>query len=119
MARDLAYRFSDGGQFEIFVRPQTIPVSNPGCKNGIVIRMPWTNPNAEHASLAVEGKRAIFSRLEDLRAGQRSSQEVIIELNPYVAGTPSDPTKVSLTQCNVFFRHAQEAYVDRLSHSTR
>ncbi|MCA9709457.1 MAG: hypothetical protein KDK70_26690 [Myxococcales bacterium] len=116
MSRDMAFTFSDGGQFEIYLRPETIPVPSPDCSGALILRMPWTNPEVEGAEAAVEAKRTLFSELVELREGRRETQRVVVELNPYIEVAHDDPRSVSLTQCNLFFRHAHAtyAYVDHL-----
>jgi len=116
MERELAYRYSDGGQFEIYVPATLLPVSSPGCESGVIVRMPWTNPKARGAEAAMEGKRALFVALEELRARSTAEHRVFLELNPYVEGAPDEPGGLSLTRCTVFFRHEGEAelYVESL-----
>lgn len=116
MERELAYQYSDGGQFEIYVPASLLPVSSPGCESGLIVRMPWTNPKARGAEAAMEGKRVLFVALEELRARNTAEHRVFLELNPYVEGAPDEPGGLSLTRCTVFFRHAGEAevYVDSL-----
>lgn len=115
MQREMAYTFVDGGQFELYVEPSVIPVPNPGCE-AIIVRMPWTNPEAPTATAAVAGKQQLFSRLEDLTHDRSAELTVVVQLDPYITVAEGDPSRVSLTQCNVFFRHAGEtyAYVDHV-----
>jgi hypothetical protein len=40
--------------------------------------------------------------------------EVVIELNPYVEKVQNNPLTLQLTQCNIFFRQAQNRYVNYL-----
>ncbi len=116
MERELAYHYSDGGQFEIYVPASLLPVSAPGCESGVIVRMPWTNPEARGAEAAMEGKRTLFVALEELRARNTAEHRVFLELGPYVEGEPDEPGGLSLTRCTVFFRHEGEAevYVDSL-----
>lgn len=109
MQREMAYTFVDGGQFELYVKPSVIPVPNPGCE-ALIVRMPWTNPEAPAAATAVAGKQQLFARVEDLTHGRSAEVTVVVQLGPYIEVAESDPSRVSLTQCNVFFRHAGEAY---------
>lgn len=105
---DLGYRFSDGGQFEVYVQPALPGVAAPGCQ-AVTLRMPWTNPDSAEAARKVAAKQALFQQIEALRQGETGSLEVVVELNPYVAGTPESGLR--LTQCLAFFRQAQSAYV--------
>ena len=113
MQREMAYTFVDGGQFEIYVVPSVIPVASPGC-DALIIRMPWTNPELPKAAAAVEAKRALFSRVEDLLHGRSKEAIAIVELGPHVEVANDDPEQVSLTRCELFFRYAPDtyAYVD-------
>lgn len=110
MQREMAYTFVDGGQFEIYVKPSAIPVPSPGCTEAIIVRMPWSPPDAPWATAAVEAKRELWKRIDALVQRRAGEVTVAIQLDPYVEVAPDDPTKVSLTRCNVFFRHAGEAY---------
>lgn len=116
MLREMAYTFVDGGQFEIFVKPATLPVSAPGCEEAIIVRMPWTNPDLPDAAAAVEVKRKLFIRLDELARERTDEVKVVLQLDPHVEATGMDPKQVSLTRCEIFFRHAPEtfAYVDHL-----
>lgn len=116
MERDLAHAFSDGGQFEIFVRPQLLPVETPECPDGLIVRMPWTNPELAEAETAVERKRDLFSRLMEVHEGRRSSARVVLELDPYVTVSTDEPPRIALSRCTVFFRYepGTYAYIDHL-----
>jgi hypothetical protein len=115
MQREMAYTFVDGGQFELYVKPSVIPARNPGCE-AIIVRMPWTNPELRDAAAAVEVKQKLFSRVVDLVQGRITEVPIVVQLDPYVEAAGSDRKDVSLTRCEVFFRHAPEtfAYVDHL-----
>jgi len=116
MDREMAYAFTSGGQFEIYLQPAAIGVPSPDCTGGIIVRMPWTNPELPDAEPTVKTKRALFDALVEVREGRRDAQPVVLELEPYVEVAHDDPRDVSLTQCNVFFRyaHASYAYVDHV-----
>jgi len=111
MSRDLAYSIADGGQFEIFVQPGVLPIEAPGCQDGIIVRMPWTNPDLPDADDAMADKTALLAQFDALRDGQVEEVRSTLELDPYLtldeAGRPH-----ALSQCNVFFRHASGRYVD-------
>ena len=111
MDRDLAYTLADGGQFEIYVRPDVLPIDAPGCENGIIVRMPWTNPDLPDAGDAVADKAVLLAAFEALRDGQSESVRTTLELAPYLALNASGQPQM-LTQCNVFFRHAAGHYID-------
>ncbi|MEM7442966.1 MAG: hypothetical protein AAF414_06520 [Pseudomonadota bacterium] len=110
MSRDLAYTLADGGQFEIYVSPEIFPIETPSCGNGVIVRMPWTNPDLPDAENAVAEKAALLDEFNALRAGQAETVLSTVELDPYLAlddaGNPQ-----ALIQCNVFFRQASGRYI--------
>lgn len=111
MDRDLAYTIVNGGQFEIYVRPDLLPIEAPGCEAAIIVRMPWTNPELPDADAAVADKAALLARFEALRGGQSESVRSTLELDPYLTFDASGQPQ-TLTQCTVFFRHAAGHYVN-------
>ena len=114
MERELAYHLTDGGQFEIYIQPELIPASKPDCQQGIIVRMPWTNPKSPNADIAVKKKKLLYTQIMQLRANNSIIQKVVVELNPYISINSDNPKNISLTQCNVFFRHARGEYIDKL-----
>lgn len=115
LAREMAYTLVDGGQFEIYVRPAVLPARGPGCE-AVIVRMPWTDPKLRGAAPALEAKRQLFARLDDVVHARSADARVVLQLDPYVEVAAGPPLAVSLTQCTVFFRHAHDsyAYVDHL-----
>lgn len=106
---DLEYRFSDGGQFEVYLQGDLPGVAAPGCQ-GVTLRMPWTDPRSDGADEKIAGKRALFDRIQSLvRWHEIDSLDVVVELNPYVEQAPDGSLR--LTQCLAFFRQAFGAYV--------
>lgn len=116
LLREMAYTFVDGGQFEIFVKPSAIPAAAPGCDDGVIVRMPWTHPDLPGAAAAVEVKRKLFLRIDELARERTDEVKLVVQLDPHVEATGMDPKQVSLTRCEIFFRHVPEtfAYVDHL-----
>ena len=108
------YEFSGNGQFEIFVRKEAFPVPAPKCERYIIVRMPGTAPSRADAARKLEQKRALFDALKELKNSGTGAYEVAIELNPYVQVVRRDPLQLELTECNVFFRQADGAYIDRV-----
>ena len=108
------YEFSENGQFEIFVRKEAFPVPAPKCERYIIIRMPGTDPSSANAAPKLERKRALFDALKELKHSGAGAYDVAIELNPYVQVVKRDPLQLELTECNVFFRQADGAYIDRI-----
>lgn len=95
------YGFNPGGQFEVFIDKQYFPIAAPNCNSHIIVRMPYSKNEAK--------KLALY---QDLVNGQ--SRKVILELNPYVKVIDLANNKFELTYCNVFFRHKNGDYYDRL-----
>ena len=106
--RGLAYRFSDGGMFEIYLPPERLAIASPDCSQ-LTVRMPWTDGAYADADQKVAEKRALFDRITAVRAGAQESVRVVLELDPYFERLGEQPR---LTQCTVFFRQAFGAYVD-------
>jgi len=101
-----------GGQFELRLRRQKFPVPAPKCRGPIILRMPWTSPQAREAKEKITVKEGLLKRIWALEKHPNETLSVVIELNPYVEVVSHTPLKVQLTQCNVFFRDAYGAYVD-------
>ena len=108
------FRFSSTGQFEIFVRTRVLPVAASHCRRYVMARMPATDPADPAAGAKLQAKRALFDRLQALKSSGSGSAAVVVELNPYVRVASETPLRLELTQCNVFFRQVNGAYVDRV-----
>jgi hypothetical protein len=105
---------SSGGQFELRLRPDKFPVPAPHCRGSIILRMPWTSPQAIEAKKKISAKEDLLKRILKLQHSRDAGLSVVIELNPYVEVVSRAPLKTRLTQCNVFFREAFGAYVDHV-----
>jgi hypothetical protein len=104
--------FREDGFFEVFIRARDFPVAAPNCRSDwIILRMPATLDNAGQTKVKIAQKRALWDRLQKMYSQKSGSQEVIIELNPYIRIIDPALPKVELEYCNVFFRHAHGAYV--------
>ena len=93
----------NGGQFEVELEKSTFPIPAPNCKSNLILRMPWVPPGAD---LSVKYK--IYQAILAVHLAQAETVSVVLELNPYVKETHQG---IELTQCNIFFRHANSAYV--------
>jgi len=82
------------------------------CQHTIILRMPSTNPLGQQAQQSISEKKTLFERIQSMISTHSGSVEVVIELNPYVEKIRNNPLALQLTQCNVFFRQAQNRYVD-------
>ena len=102
------YGFNEGGIFEIFIPKKLFPVLAPNCRENIILRMPWTDETVDNAGQYIGEKKSLYEKL--LNIGD-NAQEVIIELNPYIRTRGRD---VELTRCNVFFRHKNGQYINRI-----
>lgn len=101
-----------GGQFELKLHREKFPVPAPNCRGPIILRMPWTSPQAIEAKKKIAAKEHLLRRILMLENHPNEAVSVVIELNPYVEVVSRTPLKVQLTQCNVFFRDASGAYID-------
>ena len=110
--RDLAYQLADGGQFEVYVRPDHFPVSAPKCTDMIILRMPWTDNRYQDADIKIATKRALLAEFVALRdLGLDEPLRVVLELDPYIVEKSGTEFGLELTDCVVFFRHAAGAYI--------
>jgi hypothetical protein len=101
-----------GGQFELKLRPEKFPVPAPKCRGPIILRMPWTSPQAINAKRKIAAKENLLKRILALQKQPKAVLPVVIELNPYIEIVKRQPLKVQLTQCNVFFRASDGEYID-------
>ncbi len=99
----------NGGQFEVLIKKSMFPIDAPSCKSNIILRMPWSNPGVTNYELFIDEKYEIYNEIRRVyEADEIYSIDVVIELNPYVILDSGD---LKLTQCNVFFRHANDRYI--------
>lgn len=110
---DRSYGFVDeNGQFEVYIDRNAFPVDAPNCKNDIILRMPATNPFGSEAEKSISEKRQLYNQIKNMIDNKQGELDVVIELNPYVKKVSDNPLKLELTQCNVFFRHARNHYIN-------
>lgn len=95
-----------GGQFEVIIKKALFPIDAPNCKTDIILRMPWSENKQ-----AIEKKYKIYNNIKLLKKYNRSVN-IAIELNPYVEKSLD---RIKLTQCNVFFRHANNEYIPHIN----
>ncbi|MBN3725574.1 hypothetical protein [Burkholderia sp. Ac-20379] len=95
--------FAEGGQFEVLLKPASVPVTAPMCRKQIFARMPYTDPDDAHASAVNAAKKALFDKFLALRDGRIDSVDVTVDAGPYGEQTSSSPRVVKLSYCNVFF----------------
>jgi hypothetical protein len=65
-------------------------------------------------ALALESKRQLWLQIVELHEGRLEQLEVVLELNPYVSVFSDSPLLLKLNHCNLYFRTADNAYVDHL-----
>jgi len=75
--------------------------------------MPWTSPQSVEAQKKIAAKEDLLKHIWALEMHPNEGLPVVLELNPYVEVVSRTPLKVRLTQCNIFFRDADGAYVDK------
>jgi hypothetical protein len=95
--------FVDGGQFEILLRPSSVPVQAPMCHGSIIARMPWSNPRQPGTGPAIAAKKQLFDKFEALQAGRITSVDVTVDAAPYGKQISASPRVIRLSECNVFF----------------
>ena len=107
------YTFSEGGQFEIFIRKTMFPVSAPHADwEFLILRMPWTSLSNAHANRFISEKRKLFDRIQKMKTKGKGNVEVTVELNPYVTVIKKQPLTLELSERNIFFRQAYGQYID-------
>jgi len=113
----------DDGFFEILVNKEAFPIPAPNCRNKIILRMPSSSnmalfsSNIEErtdAEKSVELKKALHHQIKEVAEGKLKELNVVVELNPYVRVTSSEPLKLQLDFCNVYFRTYHNYYVNNL-----
>ncbi|WP_411992546.1 hypothetical protein [Agarivorans sp. DSG3-1] len=100
----------NGGQFEVRVQQNSFPIKAPNCKGDLILRMPWTNSDLSVAEVFIDEKYNVYKAIVGASKSEGSNVDVYIELNPYVQMTGDD---FELTECNVFFRHANGQYIPK------
>jgi Fe-S cluster assembly scaffold protein SufB len=93
----------NGGQFEVRIDKSAFPIPAPNCQSELILRMPWVPPNQD-----LSKKYQLYQGINAVRTHQAENLEIVVELNPYVQVTEQG---ITLTQCNLFFRHANSHYV--------
>ncbi|WP_432460916.1 MULTISPECIES: hypothetical protein [unclassified Agarivorans] len=100
----------NGGQFEVRVQQNSFPIKAPNCKGDLILRMPWTNSNLDTAEDFIDEKYNVYKAIVGTSKSEVGNVDVYIELNPYVQLVAND---FELTECNVFFRHANGQYIPK------
>jgi hypothetical protein len=99
----------NGGQFEVKINKSVFPIDAPNCKSSIILRMPWTNPELANYEVLIDEKLSAYNEIKKvINSSEADLVVVVVELNPYVR---LKNNKLELTQCNVFFRHANGRYI--------
>lgn len=96
------YGFTSGGQFEVYIPKKYFPISAPNCKKNIILRMPGIYSSSNK-------KETLYKELLN-----NQEKTVVIELNPYLKVKQKEPLILELKYCNVFFRHKNDDYYDKL-----
>lgn len=106
------YEFSEGGQFEVFIKKESFPIKLPDQKsNYLILRMPSTSSSLMNHKKYTSEKFELFKKIEEMHKFKRGSVKVVIELNPYIETLSTSPLKLELTQPNIFFRNAYGRYI--------
>jgi hypothetical protein len=97
----------NGGQFEVQLEKSVFPIHAPNCNSNLILRMPWVPPGNDLTT-----KYQIYKAILAVHLAQAGKVSVVLELNPYVQQTDLG---IELSQCNIFFRHANSQYVPHTS----
>ena len=93
----------NGGQFEVLLKKSAFPIQAPNCNSNLILRMPWVPPDVD-----LTLKYQLYQSILAVYLGHSEQVSVVLELNPYVQESQQG---IELTQCNIFFRHANAKYV--------
>ena len=108
------------GRFVIYIKKDVFPILANCNSDWLLLRM---NPNrsttvyesSEDAQAnALETKHNLWRQITALHKGKTEKLEVVLELNPYVTVLSETPLQLKLDHCNLYFRTANNAYVDHL-----
>lgn len=109
------------GTFVIYLKKDLFPILS-GCKSDWLKLKMKVNRHGDvyetsEAALedALESKRELWLQIVDLHEGRLEQLEVILELNPYVKVLSETPLRLKLNHCNLYFRTADNAYIDHLN----
>ena len=109
------------GNFIIYIKKDVFPIPS-GCNSDwLKLEM---KPNrsgrvyetSEAAlALALESKRQLWLQIVELHEGRLEQLDVVLELNPYFSVLSETPLLLKLDHCNLYFRTADNAYIDHLN----
>jgi len=108
------------GNFIVYIKKDVFPIPS-GC-NSEWLKLEMKPNRSERVyetseaalSHALESKRQLWLQIVELHEGRLEQLEVILELNPYVSVLSESPLLLKLDHCNLYFRTADNAYVDHL-----
>ncbi|WP_068084174.1 hypothetical protein [Novosphingobium rosa] len=95
--------FVEGGQFEILLKPSSVPVQAPMCRQLIIARMPSSDPTRNDTGPEIAAKKRLFDKFEALKAGRIAAVDVAVDAAPYGKQVSASPRVVRLSECNLFF----------------
>ena len=108
------------GTFVIYLKKDVFPVLSDCKSDWLKLRMNCNRHvdvyETSEAALedALASKRELWLQIVDLHEGRLEHLEVILELNPYVKVLSETPLILKLDHCNLYFRTADNAYVNHL-----
>lgn len=109
------------GGFVIYVKNDVFPIPADCNSDWLLLRMnanrsPSVYESSEvELSHALESKRELWLQIVALHEGRLEQLEVVLELNPYVTVLSESPLRLKLDHCNLYFRTADNAYIDHLN----
>lgn len=108
------------GTFVIYLKKDVFPVLSDCKSDWLKLRMNGNRHvdvyETSEAALedALASKHELWLQIVDLHEGRLEHLEVILELNPYVKVLSEAPLILKLDHCNLYFRTADNAYVNHL-----
>lgn len=108
------------GAFVIYLKKDVFPIFSDCNSDWLKLKM---NPNrservyqTSEATLedALVSKRDLWLQITDLHEGRLQQLEVVLELNPYVTVLSETPLLLKLDHCNLYFRTADNIYINHL-----
>jgi hypothetical protein len=109
------------GSFVIYLKKDVFPIPAYCNSDWLLLKMNANRSPSVYESCeavlehALQTKRDLWRQITSLHEGKIEELEVVLELNPYVTVLSETPLQLKLDQCNLYFRTANNVYVDHLN----
>lgn len=106
------------GGFVIYIKKDVFPIPADCNSDWLLLRMNANRTPSVYESSeadlehALQTKNDLWRKITALHEGNIERLEIVLELNPYVTILSEMPLKLKLDQCNLYFRTANNAYVN-------